>query len=402
MLKYFVDVDRSCPPALAAALGPDVAVVSDLTDLEHHLAAAPSAAVVVMGPCVDFEAALEFTTALASSAPLASVLIVRQRVDSATLTRCMRAGVKEAVPEQDLIALTQAVARVGAAANALATSVHGGGMPMSVARGKVHAVFSPKGGAGKTTIAVNLATVMAREFGQRVALVDLDLESGDVAISTQIEPTRSIHDAVALEASLDLGALRSLMTTTASGVAVLPAPGNPAVAADVSANLVTSVLALLVADFDHVVVDCPPAFTPHVLAAFDRSDTISMITSLDLASIKNMKLALDTMARLRMPASRLRVIVNRDAADLALTAEDVQDALGVVLAARIPESRDVQTAPNTGRTLAAGNPSHPVVVALRAFAATSIVQVVDARDPAPARVKSARRLSSRRTKVATV
>jgi len=350
---------------------------------------------------VNLHAALDFTARLGTSAPMAGVIIVRTRLDSTVLTQCMQAGIKEAVPEQDLIALTKAVTRVGTATATLAATLHGGAGQSGAGRGKVHAVFSPKGGAGKTTVAVNLATLMARELGQRVALVDLDLESGDVAISTQIEPTRSIHDAVALEASLDSGALHSLMSATASGVAVLPAPLNPAAAADVSTALVGDVLALLVQDFDHIIVDCPPAFTPHVLAAFDRCDTISMITSLDLASIKNMKLALETMARLRMPAERLRVIVNRDAPDLALTADDVQEALGVRLAARIPESRDVQTAPNTGRTLAAANPSHPVVAALRALATTSIVQVVDVRESAPARSKPARRLGSRRAKVAT-
>src|SRR6266508_2929906 len=203
--------------------------------------------------------------------------------------------------------------------------------------GEIITVFSAKGGCGKTFLATNLAVALAAG-GTEVALVDLDLHFGDVAIVLQLFPTRTIQDA-ARERGLDARTLRSYLTPHHAGVWALAAPTEPPVADTVSASAVSTLLKLLRSSFAYVVVDTPAAVTDQVLAAFDESDAIALLATLDVPSIKNLKLTMQTMERLRYPPSRIRVIVNRADSRVGLRLPDVEKVLGTSVDLTIPSPR---------------------------------------------------------------
>src|SRR6266540_3938803 len=219
-----------------------------------------------------------------------------------------------------------------------------------------------------------------------VALVDLDLHFGDVAIVLQLFPTRTIQDA-ARERGLDAPTLRSYLTPHHAGVWALAAPTEPPVADTVSASAVSTLLKLLRSSFAYVVVDTPAAVTDQVLAAFDESDAIALLATLDVPSIKNLKLTMQTMERLRYPPSRIRVIVNRADSRVGLRLPDVEKVLGTSVDLTIPSSRSVPISVNKGNPVLLEEPRGNVADAIRRLAAE--FAPATATEPGPPRPRRA-------------
>ena len=226
-------------------------------------------------------------------------------------------------------------------------------------------VFSAKGGCGKTTLASNLAAVLADRGRREVCLVDLDLAFGDVAIVLQLFPTHTIADAVPMQASLDFPGVHALLTPHSAGLTTLVAPLEPGGAESVPATLVARILRLLKSHFDFVVVDTPPAFDDHVLAALDATDIVALIATLDIPAIKNLKLTLETLELLNYPKDRLRIVINRADSKVgpvdARSREDVAD-LDVVPDSVVPGRASVDQprgADRPRRSQASGQPGDP-------------------------------------------
>ena len=371
-MTSIVEFDQATAESLKATLGREATVLKDLGTLRKHLQENPQEAAVVLGPTVDQATALELASELRVASPSTGVILVRRRVDSMVLTDALRSGVRDVVSEGDLAALADAVGQATVLAAALRQQNPGDQIPGTF-RGRVLTVFSPKGGAGKTTFATNMAAVLAEGGRHRVALVDLDLTFGDVAIALQLTPKRTIGDAVRMEETLDLTALRSLMTKHSSGVGVLAGPLNPHEAERISSNLVSKIITLLSTEFDYVVVDCPPSLDDRVLAAFDLSNLVTVISTLDVPALKNTKLTLETFTMLEFPMERVRVVLNRADAKVGLAIADVEKTLGVPMAAHLPSSVDVPSATNRGVVLVTEQPNHPVSQAVRYFVSTSVL-----------------------------
>jgi len=149
---------------------------------------------------------------------------------------------------------------------------------------------------------------------------------------------------------------------------VLAAPGEPGLAEAIPVSLVKSLLAIMRDMFDYVVIDTPPAFTDQVLAAFDASDLVVLMATLDIPALKNLKLSLETLELLNYPKDKLRVILNRADSKVGLDPGEVAKTLRSPIAASIPSSRAVPAATNRGVPIVLDQPSHPVSLALRAFA----------------------------------
>lgn len=377
-MTLLFETDPTVATALRPAAGADTQVVDTITDLRRQLKTPGVHDLVVLGPGIDERTALEVAAAYRLSHPSLGVVLVRRRVDSAVLRDAMRAGVREVVKADDLAALGEACQRSHALSVAFTTGQTGADAP-PVAVGQLVTVFAAKGGCGKTTMATNLAVALVGAR-RRVCLLDLDLAFGDVAIALQLFPTRTIADAVGLN-RLDQTAVRSLVTPHSSGLDTLLAPVEPGTAESVPGPLVRDLLTVLKTMYDVVVVDCPPAFTDPVLAAFDLSEHFVLLATLDIPAVKNLKLTLETLELLSYPPERSHVVLNRSDAKVGLSLADVEKTLRTTIAVQVPSSRAVPTCINRGVPIVLDQPHHPVSVAIRRFAERLLLPAGEAVAP---------------------
>jgi len=251
--------------------------------------------------------------------------------------------------------------------------------PEAPPRGRIVTVFSPKGGTGKTTIATNLAVALHEDGRNRVCLLDLDLEFGDVAISLQLEPIKSLVDAVTDNLQDDEDDVIGALTTEyRPGFDCILAPIEPGDAAKIPPEIVSALLVVLPFRYDYIVVDTPSAFSENVLAALDASDHHVLITNPEVPSLKNLRLTLDMLDLLRYGHDKRSIVFNRSDDAAGLSETDLENALRAPIAARVPTSRDVPASINRGVPIVAGKPDHPVSKAIRSFAADALIGDDDA------------------------
>jgi pilus assembly protein CpaE len=143
---------------------------------------------------------------------------------------------------------------------------------------------------------------------------------------------------------------------------------QPGVEKTIDSSLVTHILSLLKDMFDYVVVDTPPAFDDQVLAAFDASDAIALIATLDIPALKNLKLTLETLDLLDYPRENWNLVLNRADSKVGLSISEVEKTLGHSIGAQIPSSRDVPATINRGVPIVLDDPKHPVTDAVRQVA----------------------------------
>jgi pilus assembly protein CpaE len=224
-------------------------------------------------------------------------------------------------------------------------------------------------------LSINLAVVLAQRGANKVCVVDLDLSSGDVAISLLLDPVRTIADAVSMSGHIDTTGAASLLTPYRAGLEMLLAPVNPGDAEKVPPSLVGELLAVLRTMFDYVVVDTPPQLSEHVLTALDASAHHVLLTTPDVPALKNLRVVLDVLDMLSYPAEIRSVVLNRAEAKLRLSQEDVERVIRAPVAAQIPASRAVQISINKGVPITLANPRHPVSKAITAFVRQRLLPV---------------------------
>jgi len=212
---------------------------------------------------------------------------------------------------------------------------------------RVVTVFSPKGGTGKSVVSSNLAAALARRGGRRTLLVDLDLQFGDAAIMLGLRPGRTFRELVASPAELDAETLEVYTDRHRSGLELLAAPLHPEEAELVSESAVRNVLGIARATHDAVVVDTPPFFNATTLASLDTTDELLVVCTPDIATVKNVRLALETLSQISLPA-QIRVILNRYGDVGGLRADDVAEALERELDFLIPFDPAVPIGVNRG------------------------------------------------------
>lgn len=354
------DPTRTALDTFRMALGDDVAVVTQGTGVAREVEA-DAHRLVVIAPEVAAESAYELAEYLRVDRPAVGVVLLRHRLEVSVLAQALRSGVREVVQADDHAALVEAVRRN----EALSAQLNAGGEQTS--SGHVVTVFSAKGGVGKTTVAVNLAAYLAAT-GARALLVDLDLMFGDVGISLQLPPKTSIMDLVAMAGHLDAQGLASVVEThQATGLDVLVAPHDPADADRVPPELVSELIRLARASYDYIVLDMPPSMPEHVLGAFDLSDLLVLISTLDVPAIKNLRLAINTLDTLGASQQNRLLILNRADLKVGLSAKDVEAAIKYPVSAGLPNTLNVPAASNRGVVLAVDEPKDQFAAAMRQF-----------------------------------
>jgi pilus assembly protein CpaE len=329
----------------------------------------PAEVLVVIGPEAQMAEALAFASALRVTRPAAGVVMARDHVDVALLTRALQAGVREVVAVGDSVALTAACRRSREVSRRMLAA---GGTDDYAAHtereGKIVTVFSAKGGSGKTTLATNLGVVLSRGGRHRVCVVDLDLSFGDVAITVQLDPVRTIVDGLPMAGHVDTTGAASLLTHYRPGIEMLLAPVTPGDAEKIPPKLVGELLGVLRGMFGFVVVDTPAQFSEHVLTAMDASAHHVLLSTPDVPAVKNLRVTLDMLDMLSYPKDIRTVVLNRSDSKVGLTAEQLERAVRSPIVAHVPSSRAVPISINQGTPITLGNPGHPVSQAIARFA----------------------------------
>lgn len=214
---------------------------------------------------------------------------------------------------------------------------------------KIISIFSTKGGVGKTTLATNLAVALARKTRKKVALLDLDLLFGDVAIHLNVAIRSTISDVVKEMNVLDEDLMQQYLVSHFSGVRVLPAPIKPEYAEYITAQHVERIINLLRKSFHYIIIDTAQNFSETTLAALDASEQILFVSTLDLPTIKNVKAGLDIMESLRYSDNKVRIILNKASEQFGITYKDFESSLNKKIWSFVPEdSNTVINSANKG------------------------------------------------------
>jgi pilus assembly protein CpaE len=295
---------------------------------------------------------LSFISGAVAERPARPVVLVYQGSANGFVSQAFHAGAAdlinapsiEGAEEQGVLgrdiafALEKAIARgpvVVAAAPVVTPTKHG----------KVIAILGPKGGTGKTLTSCNLAGALVNA-GSSVIIVDLDLQFGDVGLALGLRPDQTIYDLATAGGSLDAEKVRHFLSTHESGIQALLAPRRPDHAGAVTVDFVRALFDTLRDMADFVVVDTPPGFTPEVIAAIDRSSAICVVAMLDALSLKNTKLALETLELMEYDPGSISIVLNRADSRVGVTVEDVTELLGRTPDIRVPSHRDITRSVN--------------------------------------------------------
>lgn len=339
-------------------------------------------AVAVIGPGLTPQTALALAESFDLLYPEVCVVLVA-RPTTRLWERALRAGVREIVPiGADDNTLFEAITRAGAAATRRQLSSGMAAQRIEAPRGRVITVMSPKGGAGKTTVSTNLAAQLAAAAPGRVAIVDVDLQFGDVASALGIGPQATVADAARLGHQLDTTALKVFLEPHPSGLYALVGPHFPAEAEEVTASAVGHIIDLLAAEFSYVVVDTAAGLDEYALAAAERSDDLVLVCVTDVPSVRGLRKALDAIDLLGMTKARRHLVLNRADDKVGLSAADVEATVGIGVEASVPTSRSIQIAVNQGAPVVQSDPRSAAAKALLGLADRF---VDDPATPAPGR-----------------
>ena len=226
--------------------------------------------------------------------------------------------------------------------------------------GTVFTIASATGGCGKTFYATNLAFFLTKYTGKRVCIVDLDLQFGEVSTALRLRPKYTIFDALQREDAdqADLIAhIEEYTVTHETGVSVLAAPREPSEADRISPPEITRVLEAIRQRFDYVIVDTPPALAETVLVAFDMSDMLWVMATLDLPSVRNMSVFLSTLDRLKVPTEHVRLILNKAETDVGIDIEQVTKLFPQGFESVLPYAKEVSRSINLGMPVMAASPT---------------------------------------------
>ncbi len=326
---------------------------------------------VILGPSHAHEAGLKTHSMLLEIDPDLPIVLVAGTITAPLLKAALRYGLKDVI-EAPLT--TESIESIVAELNRRAK--HRKALPAdpmveaTAPLGRVITVMSAKGGSGKTVTATNLALLLARQAGpDKVCIVDADLQFGDVCLVLQLEPRLTIVNAAQEMHRLDESLLHSLLTKHPDGVSVLAAPLEPAFADEISTPVMSEIIAQLRTMFDYVVIDTASLLDELLLTLLERADDVIFIVDMDLPSVKNAKLALETLRLLKFPSSKIQLVLNRSNAKARLDEQEIERSLKIKIAANVPSDGLIPASVNEGRPVVISAPRSKVAKGFESVAA---------------------------------
>jgi pilus assembly protein CpaE len=337
------------------------------------------------------------TQTITQQTPTCQVIMMSVQGETDYLRRSMQAGAREFLikpfTSEDLINSIRRVHELSTSrrqmmpiASALeSVSATDAGRPAKN-RGKIITVFSPKGGTGCSTLAVNLAIAIRQAREElNVALVDTCLQFGDVAVLLNLQSPHSIVDLPPHFDEVDADLLENVMVSHHSGVRVLLAPTRPEMADRVVANMLETVLQMLQKTYDYVIVDTSSSLSDITLTTLDAADRIILITAPDIPAIKDAKLFFEVTDALEYPPSKTILVLNKADPHNSIRAEDIQNSIKHPVAVQIPlDERTAMLAANQGIPYivsARTNKLGQATAALARLVVESLAEKSDERQP---------------------
>jgi len=226
----------------------------------------------------------------------------------------------------------------------------------SVGRGTVITVFGAKGGIGKTTIATNLSTALVSATKANVVLVDMDTRFGDVAIMMDVAVDRSIADIARHLDELDRETIKDSLARHHTGVSILPAPLHPTEWRNLTPQHIEKIIDLLAQGHDYVVIDTPGTFNEIIATTLEAGDLILLVTSMDIASIKDTALALEMLRAADISEDKVKLLINHSTSANTLREEDVERVLEYNVTWRIPHDYNVASSNQLGIPIVIAKP----------------------------------------------
>ncbi len=372
-----VDDDLNIQRVLVFALkqeGYEVTVASDgAAGVQMALDARPDLILMdVAMPKLDGYAATQQIRAAEKGASRVPIIMLTSEADVEQRVRGLRAGADDDIvkPFHPLELMARIKALLAQTAPALARS--GSDAPTL---GKLCAFYPAKGGVGTTTIAINTGIALARELKRRTALIDANLQFGDLRVFLDLGlDTASIVSAIS-EPDLDLDLYRTMLVSHRSGIDLLLAPPTPA-AADIVVErqrqapaAMTNMLGLSRRLYDYTLVDMSQAIDDFNLQLFDEADVIYVVMTADLSCLKNVPLVLETMVSLGYEQSKVQLVLNRSNAYTGINVSNAESALGRKIDHQvINEYRGAISALNSGEPFMSSRADAPLSKSVLAFA----------------------------------
>ena len=322
--------------------------------------------VLVVGPSLGTRAGLSRIEVIHDELPGMSVVLAFSRRPTAALREIVRTGACDLLQlpaeDKDLQeALERAIQLASAAPVAVASApLPAAAVPGERPPGRVFSTSSATGGCGKTFLATNLAYYLAHQTGKRTCVVDLDLQFGEVTTALRLRPRYTIFDALQREDTNEADLQEHIdeyLVEHETGFSVLAAPKEPSEADHISSPDVTRIIEAVRTRFDYVVVDTPAALTEIVLAAFDLSDVLYTMATLDLPSVRNMGVFLNQLERLKIPSDNIRLILNKAERDVGIDVDQVTRLFPKQFSAVLPYAKEVSRSINLGMPVMASSPN---------------------------------------------
>jgi len=346
---------------------PEVVACDRPTAVEDAVNADGPFDVLIAGPSLSTKNGLSALQAIHDETPATSLVLAFAKRPEATLREIIRTGA------MDLLQLPVADRNLhDAVERAVSVSRSNGGTELAptvhasapaAKRGTVFTVSSATGGCGKTFYATNLAYYLHQYTGKRTCIVDLDLQFGEVSTALRLRPRFTITDALSRDDidEVDLANhIDEYVVAHDSGVMVLPAPKDPSDADRIHPTDVQRIIEAARAKFDYVVVDTPAALTEIVLAAFDMSNQLYVMATLDLPSVRHMGVFLNTLEKLKIPSDNVKLILNKAERDVGLDVDQVTRLFPQGFTSVLPYAKEVTKSVNVGTPVLAFSPTSDV------------------------------------------